>query len=413
MRIGTVQDKVIDLDINTLNRHGIIAGSSGSGKTTTIKTLVKGLNDNDVPTLLFDAKGDLKDLLQAHKGTLYTFKGDYGVPLNTSISTLNIDLLSNILALNNTQHGILATAFLIAKDKDISLTTIEDLEDLFIYMINNNESLSIQYGRLSNVSISTIRRKINTLKLNDLQYIFDYDNFDYQEIINNKQINIIDSVELVKYPKLYASIVVMVLRQFYDNLQDSEQDTPKTIIFIDEAHLLFKDTNKNMIQDIIQIVKLIRSKGIGLFFISQSIDDVPNEILGQLSTKIQHHLNLITTQDYSKANAITKAFTSTKKEQQQALLTLKDLSIGQAFIQYLSDNDVVNELVQVDYVVKDIISEDRLNEFKALQATEEDTGNQYTDNLNPSVTSDMNNDNKKIYAMIMIAITTLMILAQL
>ena len=413
MRIGTVKDKVIDLDINTLNRHGIIAGSSGSGKTTTIKTLVKGLNDTDVPTLLFDAKGDLKDLLQAHQGTLYAFKGDYGLPLNTSISTLNIDLLSNILELNNTQHGILATAFLIAKDKDISLTTIEDLENLFIYMINNNESLSIQYGRLSNVSISTIRRKINTLKLNDLQYIFDYDNFDYQEIINDKQINIIDSVELVKYPKLYASIVVMVLRQFYDNLQDSEQDTPKTIIFIDEAHLLFKDTNKNMIQDIIQIVKLIRSKGIGLFFISQSIDDVPNEILGQLSTKIQHHLNLITTQDYSKANAITKAFTSTKKDQQQALLTLKELSIGQAFIQYLSDNEVVNELVQVDYVVKDTISEDRLNEFKALQAIEEDTSNQYTENLNSSVTSDINNDNKKIYAMIMIAITTLMILAQL
>lgn len=413
MRIGTVNDNVIDLDINTLNRHGIIAGSSGSGKTTTIKTLVKGLNDNDVPTLLFDAKGDLKDLLQAHKGTLYTFKGGYGVPLNTSISTLNIDLLSNILELNNTQHGILATAFLIAKDKDISLTTIKDLEDLFIYMINNNESLSIQYGRLSNVSISTIRRKINTLKLNDLQYIFDYDNFDYQEIINDKQINIIDSVELVKYPKLYASIVVMVLRQFYDNLQDSEQDTPKTIIFIDEAHLLFKDTNKNMIQDIIQIVKLIRSKGIGLFFISQSIDDVPNEILGQLSTKIQHHLNLITTQDYSKANAITKAFTSTKKDQQQALLTLKELSIGQAFIQYLSDNEVVNELVQVDYVVKDTISEARLNEFKALQAIEKDISNQYMNNINRSVTSDINNDNKKIYAMIMIAITILMILAQL
>ena len=371
MRIGTSGSKVIDLDLTTLNKHGIIAGSSGSGKTTTIKTIAQQLNNNNIPTLLFDAKGDIKDLLQDNSGMLYTFKGEHGTPLKTSLTRLGIDLLSNILELNTTQQGILITVFLIAQDKGIAITTIPDLEKLFLYIIDNNDSLVIRYGRLSNVSINTIRRKINSLKLNDLDLIFNFDNFNHNEIINNKGINIIDSIELVKYPKLYASIVVMILRQFYDNLNDSLDQQPKAIIFIDESHLLFKDTNKKMIEDIEQITKLIRSKGIGLFFISQSIEDIPNNILNQLTTKIQHQLHLMTTRDFTRARAIANAFTDSKQDINTIIQKIKTLNVGRALIQYESNQNLVNDTIQIDWIHKEKITTTRLtdlsprNEIKA------------------------------------------------
>ena len=360
MKIGKSQDNDINLDINTLNKHMVIAGSSGSGKTTTIKTITQQLYNAGVSTLLFDAKGDIKDLLQGNEGKLYTFKGDHGYSLTVGLKTLGIDLLSNILDLNITQQGILSTCFLIAQDQGKNITTIQDLEKLFLYIIDYSEALTAGYGRLSVVSINTIRRKLNSLKLDQLETIFNNDNFNYKQVIQDKKINVIDSIELVKHPKLYASIVVMVLKQFYDNLEENDTPEPKAIIFIDEAHLLFKDTNKKMIEDIEQITKLIRSKGVGIVFISQSIYDIPNNILGQLTTKIQQQLNLLTTKDYSQARSIATTFTDDKNKINNIIQKIKTLQTGTALIQYQNENKLISNNIKIDYINKNIISKETL-----------------------------------------------------
>ena len=368
MNIGkNNQQEIIKLDINTFNKHGFISGSSGSGKTNTIKAITQDLNKQGISTLLFDAKGDLKDLLQDNKGDLYTFKGKHGKDLTTSLQTLGTDLLSNLLDLNATQSSIIGTCYLIGQDKGVKLTTLQDLENLFNYIIINNESLSIRYGRISNVSINTIRRKINTLKLDKLEHIFNHDNFSYTQVINSKTINIIDSVELVKYPKLYASIITMILKQFYNSLSDSEMDQPKTVIFIDEAHLLFKDTNKNMVQEIEQVTRLIRSKGIGLFYISQSVYHFSDEVLSQLTTKIQHQLHLITTKDISRARALAQSFTSDRKNINQVIQDIQTLKVGRAFIQYEQDNQLISDQIQVNYRPTKTLTSDRLRELSPIE----------------------------------------------
>lgn len=379
MKIGIGLNHDILIDITKLNKHGIVAGSSGSGKSTTIKTIAKQLNNNGIPSLFFDSKGDLKDLLQECNGSLKSFKG-LGDKLTIELNTMGIDMLTTFLELNTTQSGILATCFLIAQDKGITIKTVNDIEILFNYIVRNNERLVLRYGRLSNVSINTIRRKVNTLKLNGLEQVFNQDNFNNNDIINGG-IHVIDCIELVKYPKLYAAIVTTILQQFYDNLSESEQENPKAIIFIDEAHLLFKRENKEMTEKVTQIVKLIRSKGIGIIFISQSIYDIPNEILNQLTLKIQHQLHLVTTKDYTQARAISRTFTS-NKETDKGIEQLKSFNTGKAFIQYDNNDQITNDIIQVDYIMKSTITDERMNELTSTQTLAVEPNNSMNNGIN-------------------------------
>ena len=362
VKLGKGINGTVNLDVDTLTKHGFIVGTTGSGKTTTIKTIVQRATNKHIPSVLFDAKGDLIDLLSNNKGNLYTFKGSYGKEISVSINDMEIDLVSNVLELNNTQSSILATCFLISKDIGYRIVTLEDLEYIFNYVTNNSEVLSIKYGRISNTSINTIRRKLNELKLYGLSELFNYTSISKDDLIRSKTVNIIDSVELIKHPKVYASVVLSILEQFYNNL--NEHNGLRCLVVIDEAHTLFNKSNKAMSEKIEQITKLIRSKGIGIIFITQNIDDIPKNIVSMLNTRIIQKTLITTTNQFAQARALTRSFNIDGLDINEKVDLLNNLEQGQALIQYEQNKVINSEIIKVDYVEIPNISDERLQYFK-------------------------------------------------
>ena len=351
------------------NRHGIITGASGSGKTTTVKVMAETFSSAGIPVFYVDVKGDLASIskqgvensnvverinklsiegfnYKSFPTTFFDVFGKNGHPIRTTVSNIGPRLLSRMLELTDAQEGVLAIIFQIAADEDMKLNDLGDLKSLLSHVQDNRVEYQNKYGSITTMSISAIQRSLLMLEQEggvsffgkpELQLfdILQYDQF------GNGFVNVLDAQELFKKPTLYAVFLIWLLNNLFDNMPEvGDLDKPKLILFLDEAHLIFSEMSSNLIKSITQVVKLIRSKGVGVYFISQSPSDVPEEILSQLGNKVQHVLRSYTPSDERAIKAAANSFRTNPEFKTED--AIKTLATGEALISFLNENGEPN-----------------------------------------------------------------------
>jgi len=367
--VGKSVNKELYIVPNMANRHGLITGASGSGKTITLKVMAESFSSMGVPVFLADIKGDLaatcmpgeaseklEERLKKLNIENFQYKGfpvvfwdvfeKNGHPLRTPIQNIDIVILSKMLGLNEVQSGVLSIVFRIARENNYEIIDIKDLRLVLQFVADNAKDYTTQYGNVASQSIGTIQRALLKLEDQGGDYLFGEPGIninDFMKLNNNGMgnINILDSTELYQKPDLYASFLLWLLSTLNTTLPEvGDMDKPKIVFFFDEAHLLFNEIQPDMLQKVIQIVKLIRSKGVGLYFISQSPSDIPNEILAQLGNKIQHTLRAYTPQEQKVVKAVADSFrTNPEFDTQEAIM---GLGTGEALISFLNEKGEPN-----------------------------------------------------------------------
>lgn len=318
--LGKANGKDILLDSAQLNRHGLIAGASGTGKTVSLKVIAEGLSDIGVPTVIADVKGDLSGMIapgdfnkisdrvqemgltdfdcKSYPVTFFDVFKEKGHPIRVVLQEMGPLLLSRILDLSEAQEGVLAIVFQIAQDMELEIIDLKDLQAMLEYVGQHASEITLKYGNVTRQSVGTIQRKLLTLTQQNVSFFSQpsLDIFDWMKTRDGKGVmNILECQTLFRYPQLYATFLFWMLDELFQQLPEvGDSEKPKMVFFFDEAHLLFKDAPKALLQQIEQTVKLIRSKGVGIFFITQSPTDIPNEVLAQLSNRIQHALRAYT-----------------------------------------------------------------------------------------------------------------------
>ena len=347
------------------NRHGLIAGATGTGKTVTLQVLAETFSEAGVPCFMADMKGDLSGSSQTGKLSgfiekrcaefgidpatlefkgcpvrLYDVYGKQGHPMRTTIKQMGSMLLSRLLDLNDTQSGVLSLTFRIAEDEQLPLIDMKDLRLMLDYVAKNSERYSTTYGNVSTATIGAIQRSLLTLAEQGGDKFFGEPAFDIYDLLQTEGgrgvMNILAADELMLQPKLYSTFLMWLLTEIYDKMPEiGDMELPKMVFFFDEAHMLFKDTSKALTDKIEQIVRLIRSKGIGVYFISQSPSDLPEAILGQCGNRVQHALRAFTPKDQAAVKAAAQTFRpnpafSTERE-------ILELGTGEALVSFLDE----------------------------------------------------------------------------
>ena len=351
------------------NRHGIITGASGSGKTTTVKVMAETFSSAGIPVFYVDVKGDLASIskqgvensnvderinklniegfkYQSFPTTFFDVFGKNGHPIRTTVSNIGPRLLSRMLELTDAQEGVLAIIFQIAADEDMKLNDLGDLKSLLSHVQDNRVEYQNKYGSITTMSISAIQRSLLMLEQEGGVSFFGkpelqlFDLLQYDQF-GNGYVNVLDAQELFKKPTLYAVFLIWLLNNLFDNMPEvGDLDKPKLILFLDEAHLIFSEMSSNLIKSITQVVKLIRSKGVGVYFISQSPSDVPEEILSQLGNKVQHVLRSYTPSDERAIKAAANSFRTNPEFKTED--AIKALATGEALISFLNENGEPN-----------------------------------------------------------------------
>ena len=367
--VGKNSKEELFITPNMANRHGLITGASGSGKTITLKVMAESFSSMGVPVFLADIKGDLsgtcmpgesnekiKERLDSIEITDFEFKGfpvvfwdvfaKSGHPIRTTLQEIGSIILSRMLGLNETQEGVLAIVFKIAKEEGYEIIDLKDLRLILQFVAENAKDYTIKYGNVAAQTIGTIQRNLLMLEEQGGDYFFGEPAIDINDFIKQNEmglgnINILHSVELYKKPNLYACFLLWLLSSLNEKLPEvGDLDKPKMVFFFDEAHLLFNELPNYMLTQVIQIVKLIRSKGIGLYFISQSPNDIPAEILAQLGNKVQHNLRAYTPAEQKAIKAISDSFRANPEfDTQEAILAL---GTGEALISFLNEKGEPN-----------------------------------------------------------------------
>ena len=362
--VGKSGDKELSILLDKANRHGIISGASGSGKTITLKVMAESFSDAGVPCFVADVKGDLAATAIAGEGNeklderlnklglndfeyknfpvrFWDIFGVAGHPIRTTIDQVGPEILSMMLGLNEAQEGILNIVFKIAKDNDLKLDDLKDLRLLLQYVGDNRDEYTTKYGNVSTASVGVIQRCLITLENQGADKFFGHPSLEFSDLLNNDvdgrgYINILHCVELFKSPDLYASFLLWLLNSFYHNMPEvGDTDKPKLVFFFDEAHLLFNNLPEYRLKRIIQSVKLMRSHGIGLYFISQSITDVPNDILAQLGNRVQHTLRAYTPSEQKNVKAAADSFRTNEAFDTER--TILELGTGEALISFQNE----------------------------------------------------------------------------
>ena len=365
--IAKSKEDFISLNSSMLNRHGVITGASGSGKTVSLKVIAETLSSAGIPSIVMDIKGDLSGCARIGemneniekrveklglKEINYELKkfpiifwdvyGESGHPIRLTVSDMGPTLLSIILGLSEAGESLLNIAFQIAEDEEQEIIDLKDLKILLQDISENAKELSVTYGNINPVSLNTAIRKITVLEGDNGTKLFGEPNLDLKDLMKigeesgSGYINIIECRELVKKPTLYASLLVWLLTSFYERMPEvGDLDKPKAVLFLDEAHLIFSEMSKEVIKKITQIIKLIRSKGISVFFISQSPADIPNEILGQLGNRIQHCLRAYTPQELKAVKTAASTLRENPKiDTEKAIL---ELGTGEALVSFVDE----------------------------------------------------------------------------
>ncbi|MDB2407049.1 DUF853 domain-containing protein [Jannaschia sp.] len=317
------------LRLDRANRHGLIAGATGTGKTVTLQILAQGFSDAGVPVFLSDVKGDLAGLARAgsaeHKlhgafaeraetigldlsyeacpVTFWDLWGQAGHPVRTTISEMGPLLLSRLLDLTDAQEGVMNIAFRTADEEGLPLLDLKDLRALLIWVGQERKALSLRYGNVSTASVGAIQRRLLVLEDQGGDLLFGEPALDLSDILQvdpqgRGRINILAADRLMGAPRLYATFLLWLLSELFEELPEvGDPDKPKLVFFFDEAHLLFDDAPPALVEKVEQVARLIRSKGVGVYFVTQNPDDVPGDILGQLGNRVQHALRAYTAKD--------------------------------------------------------------------------------------------------------------------
>lgn len=362
--LGKADEKVY-LNLSKLNRHGFITGSTGSGKTVTLKVVAENLSKCGVPVFLSDVKGDVASLAEQGQTNeiiaqrvsdigldeyenrkfpveFFDVFAEKGIALRTTISEMGPILLSRLLGLNETQEGVLNIAFKLADEEGLLLIDIKDLRSMLNFVGENAAELSSHYGNVSKSSIGAILRSLLVLEEQGGDVFFGEPAFDIMDFIRTDAkgegiINILSSEKLFNYPKLYASFLLWLLSELYENLPEvGDLDKPKIVFFFDEAHLLFDEASKVLLDKVELIARLIRSKGVGIFFVTQKATDIPEEILSQLSNRIQHSLRAYTPKEQKDVKAVAESF---RQDGELDLVEeILNLKTGQAVVSVLDED---------------------------------------------------------------------------
>ena len=363
--IGKNNEKELSILLDKANRHGLITGASGSGKTITLKVMAESFSAAGVPVFLSDVKGDIagtclpgensekiKERLNKLNITDFNFKGfpiqfwcvfgKKGHPVRTTIKDVDPTILSRMLGLTEAGAGIIAIAFKIAEDRDLELIDLKDLKLLLTYIGEHRKDYITTYGNITSNSIGVIQRNILELESQGGNYFFGEPSLDIYDFLKTNDkgegyINIMDCVELFKNPDLYSSFLLWLLTNLYHTLPEvGDLDKPKVVFFFDEAHLLFDNMPSHMLKELTSIVKLIRSKGIGLYFISQAPTDIPDGIISQLGNRVQHALRAYTPKEEKIVKTAASAFrTNPKFNTEEAI---KSLGTGEALVSFQNEN---------------------------------------------------------------------------
>ncbi|GAB3363365.1 DUF853 family protein [Arachidicoccus ginsenosidivorans] len=362
----------VNLYLKMMNRHGLIAGATGTGKTKTLQTISEFLSDAGVPVLLMDIKGDLSGLAAAGTANdkikqryqlldldytpkafpveLLTLSHEKGVRLRATVSEFGPILISKILDLNETQSSLVAVIFKYADDQKLPLVGLKDLIKLLQYVSDEGkDEIEKSYGKISTSSTGTILRKVIELQGQGADVFFDEPSFEVADLMRTTSdgkgmINILRVTDLQDRPKLFSTFMLQMLDELYaSSPEEGDLDLPKLVLFIDEAHLLFQEATDALQEKIETVIKLIRSKGIGIFFCTQNPQDVPAPILSQLGLKIQHALRAFTAKDRKAIKTAAENFPETPFYKTDELLT--QMGIGEALVTMLNEKGIPTPLV--------------------------------------------------------------------
>jgi len=362
----------VNLALKMMNRHGLIAGATGTGKTRTLQLIAEQLSDENVPVFMLDVKGDLSGLYQAgdmnpalvERGEilqrpfipagfpieLFSLSGKIGNPMRITVCEFGPVMLGRILDLNDTQTGVLAAVFKYATDKKMGLVDLDDLKKLVSYLSEGEGAQEIKddYGKISSSSAGTILRKIVALEQQGVGNIFGEPAFDindlFQRVDGRGIISLLNISDVQNQPVLFSTFLLSLLAQLFKKLPEvGDPDKPKLVFFFDEAHLLFKDASKAFLNQVDQIIRLIRSKGVGVFFCTQAASDIPDNVLGQLGNRIQHALRAFTPNDAEALRKTAKTYPRSDFYKIDRILT--QLGTGQALITVLNDKGIPTEVV--------------------------------------------------------------------
>ena len=378
-RIGTamlggevLQGSDVFLPLKTMNRHGLIAGATGTGKTKTLQGMAEGLSDASVPVLMMDIKGDLsgiaaagtendkiKDRLSKIGGTykpsafsveLLTLSEQKGARMRATVSEFGPILISKILGLNDTQEGLIAMIFKYCDDKKMPLLDLKDFIKVLQFVSNEGkDEIEKEYGKIATTSTGTVLRKVVELQQQGADVFFGEPSFEVDDLMRisddgRGMINILRVMDMQDRPKLFSTFMLQLLAELYATLPEAgDVDKPKLVIFIDEAHLVFQEATTALLQQIETVIKLIRSKGVGIFFCTQNPQDIPASVLAQLGLKVQHALRAFTAADRKTIKEAAQNYPETEYYKVDELLT--QLGIGEAFISMLNEKGIPTPLV--------------------------------------------------------------------
>ncbi|MCF0191172.1 MAG: DUF853 family protein [Marinilabiliaceae bacterium] len=345
------------------NRHGLIAGATGTGKTVTLQVIAETFGQAGVPCFMADMKGDLSGISQVGSMTkfiesrkdefgvpnpefsscpvrFFDVFGEQGHPLRTRVCDMGAQLMARLMELNETQTGVLTVVFKIASDEQMPIVDLKDLRSLLDYVGQNAKQYTTNYGNISATSIGAIQRSLMTLEAEGADKFFGEPAFHVEEFIKTiggkGVMNILAADKLMLKPKMYSTFLLWMMTSLYETLPEvGDMELPKLIFFFDEAHMLFEDTSKALADKIEQIVRLIRSKGVGIYFISQSPMDIPEDILGQLGNRVQHALRAYTPKDQKAVKTAAATFRANPEFKTED--AIMELETGEALISFLDE----------------------------------------------------------------------------
>jgi DNA helicase HerA-like ATPase len=354
------------LELSRANRHGLIAGATGTGKTVTLQGLVEGLSAAGVPTFLADVKGDLAGLAmpgsalsKAHEAfakrasdvgmvgwqcrgvpvQLWDLFGTQGHPIRTTISEMGPLLLARLMDLNQVQEGVLAIAFHVADKEALPLLDLDDLQAMLVAVGERAEELTLTYGNVSKPSVGAIQRSVLQLRAQGADHFFGEPALDLADLMRTEEegagvVNILAADRLMASPRLYSTFLLWLLSELFEELPEvGDQAKPKLCFFFDEAHLLFDDAPRALVDKVEQVVRLIRSKGVGVYFITQNPIDIPDTVAGQLGNRLQHALRAFTPRDQAAVKSAAETFRQNPEVDVESAIT--ELKVGEALVSVL------------------------------------------------------------------------------
>ncbi len=352
----------VGLDLRRANRHGLIAGATGTGKTVSMQALAESFSRQGVPVLVADVKGDLSGISQPGKshpkvearltalglptdqwqGNPTVFWDLYrkqGHPLRATVSDMGPMLLARLLGLNETQQGVLNIVFAVADDNGLLLLDLKDLRSMLTHVADSASDLERTYGRVSASSVGAIQRRLLVLERSGAKHFFGEPMLELDDLMRVDSrgagyVNVLVASKLVEQPAMYSTVLLWLLSELFENLPEiGDPDKPRLVIFFDEAHLMFKGTSPALVEKVEQVVRLIRSKGVGVYFVTQSPGDLPDAVLGQLGNRIQHALRAFTPKERRAVRAAAQTFRSDGSFAVET--AIGELGVGEALISTL------------------------------------------------------------------------------